>query len=81
MEDRWYYEYAVIIWNEIDKIEELRSGVVSAESLVEAMKELYEYYGDEIVDVQTLRAITDGAVFEFQYVTEDTDFSYTMEKK
>ena len=35
---------------------------------------------DEIMEVQMLKAITDG-VFEFQYVMEDTDFDFVISKK
>ena len=44
------------------------------------MKEIEDYYGDEIMEVQMLKAITDG-VFEFQYVMEDTDFDFVISKK
>ena len=44
------------------------------------MKEIEDYYGDEIMEVQMLKAITDG-VFEFQYVMEDPDFDFVISKK
>jgi hypothetical protein len=61
----WYWEYQLKIWDEIDSKEEIRSGVVAADTITEAMKEIEDYYGDEIMEVQMLKAITDG-VFEFQ---------------
>lgn len=76
----WYWEYQLKIWNEIDEKEEMRSGVVAANTITEAMKEIEDYYGDEIMEVQMLKAITDG-VFEFQYVMEDTDFDFVISKK
>ena len=76
----WYWEYQLKIWDEIDSKEEIRSGVVAADTITEAMKEIEDYYGDEIVEVQMLKAITDG-VFEFQYVMEDTDFDFVISKK
>ena len=76
----WYWEYQLKIWNEIDEKEEMRSGVVAADTITEAMKEIEDYYGDEIMEVQMLKAITDG-VFEFQYVMEDTDFDFVISKK
>lgn len=76
----WYWEYQLKIWNEIDEKEEIRSGVVAADTITEAMKEIEDYYGDEIMEVQMLKAITDG-VFEFQYVMEDTDFDFVISKK
>lgn len=76
----WYWEYQLKIWNEIDEKEEKRSGVVAANTITEAMKEIEDYYGDEIEEVQMLKAITDG-VFEFQCVMEDTDFDFVISKK
>lgn len=76
----WYWEYQLKIWDEIDEKEEKRSGVVAADTITEAMKEIEDYYGDEIMEVQMLKAITDG-VFEFQYVMEDPNFDFVISKK
>ena len=76
----WYWEYQLKIWDEIDSKEEIRSGVVVADTITEAMEEIEDYYGDEIMEVQMLKAITDG-VFEFQCVMEDTDFDFVISKK
>ena len=76
----WYWEYQLKFWDEIDSKEEIRSGVVAADTITEAMKEIEDYYGDEIMEVQMLKAITDG-VFEFQYVMEDADFDFVISKK
>lgn len=76
----WYWEYQLKIWDDVDDKEEIRSGVVAADTITEAMKEIEDYYGDEIMEVQMLKAITDG-VFEFQYVMEDLDFDFVISKK
>ena len=76
----WYWEYQLKIWDGVDDKEETRSGVVAADTITEAMKEIEDYYGDEITEVQMLKAITDG-VFEFQYVMEDPDFDFVISKK
>lgn len=76
----WYWEYQLKIWDDVDDKEEIRSGVVAADTITEAMKEIEDYYGDEIIEVQMLKAITDG-VFEFQYVMEDSDFDFVISKK
>lgn len=76
----WYWEYQLKIWDEIDDKEETRSGVVAADTITEAMKEIEDYYGDEIMEVQMLKAITDG-VFDFQYAMEDTGFDYVINRK
>lgn len=76
----WYWEYQLKIWDEIDSKEEIRSGVVAADTITEAMKEIEDYYGDEIMEVQMLKAITDY-VFEFQDVMGNTDFDFVISKK
>ena len=76
----WYWEYQLKIWDDVDDKEEIRSGVVAADTITEAMKEIEDYYGDEIMEVQMLKAITDG-VFEFQNVMEYTDFDFVISKK
>ena len=73
----WYWEYQLKIWDDIDEKEEMRSGIVAADTITEAMKEIEDYYGDEIEEVQMLKAITDG-VFEFQEVMKDTDFDFAI---
>ena len=76
----WYWEYQLKVWNDIDEKDEICAGIVAAGTLTEAMKEIEDYYGDEIMEVQMLKAITDG-VFEFQCVMEDTDFDFVISKK
>ena len=76
----WYWEYQLKVWDDVDDKEEIYSGVVAADTMTEAMKRIEDYYGDEIMEVQMLKAITDG-VFEFQYVMEDPDFDFVISKK
>lgn len=76
----WYWEYQLKIWDDIDEKEEMRSGIVAANTITEAMKEIEDYYGDEIMEVQMLKAIADG-VFEFQCAMEDPDFDFVISKK
>ncbi len=81
MNDIWYYEYIVKIWDDVEDKEEIRCGVVPAESMIEATKEICNYYPEEIMEIQMLKAIVDGKVFEFNYATEDTDFDFRFIKK
>lgn len=78
--EMWYWEYQLKIWDEIDKIEDICSGVVAAGTITEAMERIDSYYGDTIMEVQMLKAITDG-VFEFQYVMENTNFDFVIDRK
>lgn len=79
MNEVWYWEYQVKIWDEIDNLEEVRSGVVAADTMADAMKEIEDYY-DDIMEVQMLKSITDG-VFEFQNVMDNSDFDYVITRK
>lgn len=80
MENIWYYEYTVKIWDNVDDREEIRSGVVPAESMMDAMQELNDYY-DNITEVQMLKAIVEGTVFEFQLAAEDPDCDFVFSRK
>ena len=77
----WYWEYIIKIWDSIDRREEERSGVVTAENMTDAMNAIESYYGDEIMNVTALKAITD-LVFEFDTVNEDdSNFDFVISKK
>ena len=77
----WYWEYTLKVWNSADSQEELRSGIVSAETMTEAIKILTEdYYGDETMEVHMLKPITD-TVFEFDMVNDMKDFDFTITRK
>lgn len=80
----WYWEYAIEIWDCIDSKKDVRSGIVFAETMNEALQNIIEYYGeDDILNIMTFKPIIDGAVFDFNYVTKDeyTDFDFAIEKK
>lgn len=81
MSDYWYYEYQVKIWGELDNDEEIRCGVIPAESMADVMKELEDYYGDELMEVQMLKPIYEGLVFDFKGVMDESEFNYVITKK
>ena len=76
----WYWEYTLKIWDDIDSEEVIRSGVICADNYSKAMEILESYYGDEILDVLCLKTICD-VVFDFEYVTSDTDFDFEIKRK
>jgi len=78
----WYWEYILKIWNDIDGQEEYRSGVVAATSFSEAADLIEQYYGDEIMDVESLQPIVD-TVFDFDEVMEDENskFDFQISRK
>lgn len=77
----WYWEYQLKVFD-IDSKEEIRSGIVSANTFTEAMEEIEDYYKDEIIEVQMLKPIVDN-VFDFKYVMEDPsiNFDFTITRK
>ncbi len=76
----WYWEYILKIWNSVDDQEEFRSGVVAATSFSEAADLIEQYYGDEIMDIETLKPIVD-TVFDFDEVREDDSFDFHINEK
>ena len=76
----WYWEYRLKIFNKIDSKEEICSGIVAADTITEAMREIESYYCDEIMEVQMLKPITNG-VFDFHDVMEDADFDFIVISK
>jgi hypothetical protein len=48
--------------------------------MTEAMKSIEDYYGDEILAVVMLKAITD-VVLDFDLVNCDSDFDFTINRK
>jgi len=78
--ETWYWEYQIKTWNSADSQEEILSGIVAADTFTNATSELEEYYGEDLMEIQMLKAIMDG-VFEFQLASEDKDFNYTINRK
>ena len=80
MQTIYYYEYIVKILDCCDSKEEIHPGILCADSFSNAVKELESYYGDEMLEIQMLKVITDG-IFDFQDVMESTDFDFIISKK
>ena len=46
------------------------------------VQKLESFYGNEILNITTLKAVYEGEVFEFEYANEDaTDFDYVITEK
>lgn len=80
MNEPWYYEYTIKFYDEIDDKMETRSGIIPADCLVSVINELEEFYGN-IIEIQTLKCLTEGIVFDFNDAKECKDFDYIINKK
>ena len=82
MDNIWYYEYTVKIWQPYDSKETICSGLVPASSFINAIELLEtKWYGNDILEIQMLKPIYEGIVFEFQHAAEDTTLDFVINKK
>lgn len=82
IDDIWYYEYTVKIWQSYDKEETICSGLVPASSFINAIELLEtKWYGTDILEIQMLKPIYEGIVFEFQQAMEDPTLDFVISKK
>lgn len=78
MKEIWYWEYVITFWDEDEAAEVERAGIVTGETITEAVAALDGYY--DIMNIKTLKAIMD-TVFEFDEANNDSDFDYTIKRK
>lgn len=81
MSEVWYYQYEVTLYNSGTCKEETQAGIVPGTSFSDAMQKLENYYSSDIINVTALKAISEGEIFEFEYVNESNDFDYEITKK
>lgn len=81
MEEVWYYQYKAVLWNSDERKEEIVTGIVPGTSFSDAMQKLENYYSNDILNITTLKAISEGEVFEFEYINESNDFDYEITEK
>ena len=82
MDNIWYYEYVVKFWDQIDSEEIICSGIVPASSFTEAIERLEtKWYGNDILEIQMLKPVYEGIVFEFQRAAEDKTLDFVINKK
>lgn len=76
----WYWEYILKVSDEDEEKEAFRSGIVAATSFTEAMSRIEEFYGEDIIEVGSLKAITD-IVFDFDLANSDSSFDFAITEK
>lgn len=84
----WFYQYKIKVVVEDETAdhyqykEVIRNGVVPANTYMEAIKNLVNYYGDDnIANVLYLKAAFEGNLFEFENANFEPDFDYKIIKK
>ena len=78
----WYYQYEAVLWDSDKCKEENVTGIVPGTSFSDVVQKLESFYGNEILNITTLKAVYEGEVFEFEYANEDaTDFDYVITEK
>lgn len=82
MGEVWYYQYEVVLWDSDKCKEEIVTGIVPGTSFSDVVQKLESFYGNEILNITTLKLVYEGEVFEFEYANEDaTDFDYVITEK
>lgn len=82
MEEVWYYQYKVVLFDSDKCKEEIVNGIVPGTSFSDVVQKLESFYGNEIFNITTLKAVFEGEVFEFEYANKDaTDFDYVITEK
>ena len=76
----WYWEYIVKCYD-VDLQEQIFSGIITAKNFSEAAAALEEYYDDNLVEIQMLKAVSESPVFEFDAAAEDDYFDFVFSKK
>lgn len=64
MDEAWVWEYTIEIYNGIKRTTEICSGYVIGKDIVEAVSNLYTYYGEEMTDIKKLKGLTEGYVIQ-----------------
>lgn len=76
----WQYRVKVISMNQKSKIKTV-AGVIVGETIVEAVQSLYNYYGEELIDILSCKPIMQ-MVFEFDTArSEGFDYTFVYEPK
>ena len=68
-----FFSYTIKYYDELDRAEEVATGIVCGDSTVDAIKNLADYYGDEqIIRILDFSYLNDTVVLE----CKDAEFSF-----
>lgn len=72
----WFWQFKVKVIPYEGEKDAIFSGIVVGDTIIDAVKALYDYYGEELIDILGCKAIIDN-VFEFETARED-GFDYEV---
>ena len=82
MNDIKYWEYIITVWEDADSEEKEQCGIVTANSMVEALELIFDYYMEShVTNILTLKCISDDPVFDFDIAKDEGDFDFNITKK
>ena len=77
----WYYEYTIQYYDDIEDCSYERSGVITANTIIEAVELLCDFYGEsQIENIFTLKPIIEGGVLEFEAINKNEDIDLFINK-
>lgn len=84
MNDIKYWEYVIEVWEDEDASleEKERCGIVVGNSMAEALDSILYYYEENhVINILTLKCISDDPVFDFDITKDEGDFDFNVMKK
>lgn len=84
MNDIKYWEYVIEVWEDEDASleEKERCGIVVGNSMAEALDSILYYYEENhVINILTLKCISDDPVFDFDIAKDEGDFDFNVMKK
>lgn len=81
MDELWYYEYIIKVWDSCDEIIKRYSGIVPGESFADAVGKLEEYYGRDLIEIIRLKELVEGPVLEFQLLNDEANADFYISEK
>ena len=77
----WYYEYTIQYYDDVEDCSYERSGVITANTIIEAVELLCDFYGEsQIENIFTLKSIAEGGVLDFQEINKNEDIDLFINK-
>lgn len=75
----WFWQYKVKVVNSNEGFfqTEVCCGLCTGDTIVDAVRKLYAFYGEDLIDILGCKAVVEN-VFEFATVDAEGGFDYTI---